>query len=197
LQTLPEPAPVVNPVLKKFKLALFASKTAADTLFLPYDAQHNGFVPVVRIRPILEDFGFAAAPADVESLITAFQDPRLPERFNYRKLIQAMNEIQLTQSDLATSHIEVAARATSPQALRFATEFREKILARHKAIRTPFAGMTARGLPPRDFRRCVESFGLVIKESDMQMLLREYRLNMQGDIDWQRFCTDVEANRTV
>jgi Ca2+-binding EF-hand superfamily protein len=197
LQSIPEPPAKPIEVLKRLKLALFASKTPADTLFLPYDQSSNGFVPYTKLKPILDDCGFQTSPTELDQLAAAFQDQRMPERFNYRRLCRAMDDVQLTQSDLAQAETTAPAKVTSPHVLRFASEFREKLLARHKQVRTPFAGMTALGLPTRDFRRCVESFGLVVKEGDMQMLLKEYRLNMQGDIDWRRFCSDVESNRTV
>jgi Ca2+-binding EF-hand superfamily protein len=154
-------------------------------------------IPCLKLRPILNDFGFQASQDEYDKLAMGFQDQRLPEKFNYKKLCQAMNEIQLTQDDLASSRMDATKRPTSAQIMRFNTEFRGKLLARHKNVRTPFNGVKNPAMAPLDFRRCIESFGLVVKEGEMQQLLKEYRINMQGDVDWQRFCQDVESNRTV
>ena len=88
-------------------------------------------------------------------------------------------------------------QTSDPTVLLFIGELREKLLERHKKVSTPFVGVRSQAMPVRDFRRCVESFGLVIKENNMQRLLREYKMNMQGDIDWQRFVYDVENIKTV
>jgi Ca2+-binding EF-hand superfamily protein len=197
LQDIPQPVNEAADVVRRLKLALFASKTPAESLFNPYDTSHSGLIPCLKLRPILNDFGFQAAEDEYERLAIGFQDQRLPEKFNYKKLCQAMNEIQLTQDDLALSRTGTVKKTTSPQILRFATELRGKLMARHKNVRTPFNGVKNAAMPQSDFRRCIESFGLVVKEAEMQQLLREYRINMQCDIDWQRFCQDVEANATV
>ena len=187
----------LEPVLKKIKMALYVSKTPADALFSPYDSGTSGCIPETRLKPILQDFGLQVTQQEIGMLLDQFQDQRIPEKFNYRRLCQVLNSIPITQSDLSSASTGVQTRQVSAAALRFCSEFREKLLARHKRIGTPFAGITSPGMSPRDFRHCLDSFGLVIRESDMQMLLREYKMNMQGDIDWQHFCRDVESNRTV
>jgi hypothetical protein len=77
----------------------------------------------------LAAFEFSASQEEIDSLVATFQDAQLPEKFNSKKMVQAMNEIQPTQNDLTTSQAEVIGRTASPQALRFATEFKEKLLA--------------------------------------------------------------------
>lgn len=198
LSEQPKPAASpLDPVLKKIKMALYAAKTPSDALFSPYDTGTSGCIPDTRLKPILQDFGIQVTQQEVNLLLDYFQDQRLPEKFNYRKLCQVLNSIQITQGDLSAASTGATTRQVSGAALRFCSEFREKLLARHKRIGTPFAGITSPAMSQRDFRHCLESFGLVIRESDMQMLLREYKVNMQGDIDWQHFCRDVESNRTV
>ncbi|OHT14471.1 EF hand family protein [Tritrichomonas foetus] len=197
---LPSAPPSAKPVLKRFKMHLYATKISPDVLFTPYDSNHCGLIASLKLKPILDDCGFRTSDEDIRVLIDAFQDQRLPEKISYKRLCGELNDIRLTQSDLAMTQetgMTSMKQTMNPEVLRFTSEFREKLLERHKRIAQPFVGVRSQAMPAMDFRRCLESFGLVIKETDMQKIFREYRLNMQGDIDWQRFVQDVETIKTV
>lgn len=204
MNELPQQSIDLTPILKRFKMLLYMKKTSPDTLFTPYDSgNRSGLIPETKLKPILDDFGFSISSKELAVLADNYRDQRMPEKISYKRLCGEVNAIQLTQRDLqmtqASSLTQNPAAQTSmkettnPEVLRFANEFREKLLERHKKVTTPFAGMRSDSMPARDFRRCIESFGLVVKETDMQKILREYKMNMQGDIDWQRFVHDVET----
>ena len=109
-----------------------------------------------------------------------------------------MNAIKIDQKELATTKVDnLATTVLDQQTMTVLVGIREKLLARHKKVRQPFFGIQTQLISQRDFRRCVESYGLVIKEAEMQRLLHAYKRNMQGDIDWNRFCSDVESTNTL
>lgn len=205
MNELPQTNVSVAPILKRFKMYLYQTKTSPDVLFAPYDGgQRSGLIPETKLKPILDDFGFSVTNQELAVLADNFRDQRMPEKINYKRLCGELNAIQLTQRDLqmtqspsgspqGTTNVGGMKKTTNAEVLVFANGFREKLLERHKKIATPFVGMRSSSMPANDFRRCVESFGLVVKETDMQKLLREYKVNMQGDIDWQRFVHDVET----
>lgn len=199
LSNVPEPDQKVKHVVHRLKIFLYSKKVAADSIFIKYDTNHSGTIPTTRLKPIFDDIGFHIQQEEINDMISFYQDQRMPERFNFKRLITSLNEVQLTQEDLASTRVndEETKVTTNAEVLRYTGELREKLLARHKTVRQPFVGIRNPTMSPQDFRRCVESFGIIIKEGDMQKILREYRVNMQGDIDWQRFCYDVETAKTV
>lgn len=205
MSDLPIAPPTVAPILKRFKLLLYTKKLSPDTLFAPYDGQRIGLIPDTKLKQVFDGFGFTTNPKELALITDAFRDQRMPEKVNYKRLCAEVNAMQLTQADLAVTQASGSGqettggmqRATSADVLRFINEFREKLMERHKRVMAPFAGYRSPTMSASDFRRCIESFGLIVKENDMQKLLREYKVNMQGDIEWQRFVRDVETVKPV
>ncbi|EAX99074.1 EF hand family protein [Trichomonas vaginalis G3] len=188
----------VDLVLHKLKIFLMNGRISPDTIFLPYDASSSGLIPRSRLQPILEGIGFPGLPSDFAVLGKAFADPRLPEKLNYKKLCQEINAINIDQRELAETRVDnLSETVADASTLRINCMIREKLAERHKRVRQPFSGVTSQLMSQRDFRRCIESYGLVIKEADMQNIMRVYKRNMNGDIDWNRFCTDVENANVI
>ncbi|KAH0792907.1 EF hand family protein [Histomonas meleagridis] len=195
LPSTPSESPLNN-ILKTLKLAFYSKNISPDTIFIPYDTNGNGTIPTSRLMPILSGFGLHLSESEINLLVDNFTDHRITEKFRYKRLCSKLNEIEISQNDLKQTQ-KVEKVTTNSDVLRITSQLREKLLARHKRVETPFRGMKSESIPARDFRRCVESFGLIISESDMQKLLREYKVNFNGDIDWKRFCYDVEMNKIV
>lgn len=207
MNDLPQQTIDLTPILKRLKMLLYMRKISPDALFTPYDSgNRSGLIPDSKLKPILDDLGFTISNKELAVLADNYRDQRMPEKISYKRLCSELNSIQLTQKDLQmtqASSVDPQAQKLGPvgtmkqtenaEVLRFCNNFREKLLERHKKVTTPFAGVRSDTMSARDFRRCIESFGLVVKETDMQKILREYRTNMQGDIDWQRFVCDVET----
>ena len=188
----------VEASLHKFKIFLMKDGIPPETVFIPYDANNTGMIPKIRLQPILESIGFPGLPSDYSILAETFTDARLTEKVNYKKLCEAVNRTEIGREEFATTRVDNLADAKLDEGtMAVLVGIREKLLARHKKVRQPFFGINQQLISQRDFRRCIESYGLVIKENDLQKIIRGYKRNMQGDIDWNRFCTDVETANAI
>lgn len=188
----------VELILHKLKIFLMNGKISPDTVFLPYDTSSSGLIPRVRLQPILEGIGFPGLPSDFATLAEAYADPRMPEKVNYKKLCAEINALSIDARELAETKVDnLTMTSVDSATMRVNCMIREKLAERHKRVRQPFAGITNPLMSQQDFRRCIESYGLIIREADMQNLLRVYKRNMNGDVDWNRFCSDVESANAI
>ncbi|OHT16956.1 hypothetical protein TRFO_41436 [Tritrichomonas foetus] len=194
-----EQHPETTNVVRRFKSLLMDQRTAPEDLFVRYDSLKCGTVLKTRLASILESLGFRLTPVEEQCLNEDFQDSRLPEMFNYRKFCQQLNEMQLTVQDLSQIRTKpINANVQDREVATLVNSIRERIQERRKRVREPFSDFQpGAGIPSSDFRRALNSFGLVIKENDILKILKYYRFNRQGDVDWDSFCNDVETSKTV
>ena len=168
-------------------------------MFVRYDAMRNGLVMSNRLRGIFDAIGFRISPVDEERLKKDFQDTRLPEMFDYRQLCIVVDQTKLTIADLA--QIRTATEPVPVQdkeLVSLLTSLRERIYQRRKRVHEPFSEFKpGEAISEQEFRKALGYFGLLLREFEIQILLRNYRVNKQRFIDWERFCQDVEASKTV
>jgi Ca2+-binding EF-hand superfamily protein len=172
----------VEELLAAFKIALQNRKIPPRDLFVRHDRSHNGKVPVLRVRSIFDSVGIKLNEEDDRALREAFKDQQSPDEFDYYKLCAV-----LAAGD------EKPAGGRELQGLLY--NIRERIQARKRRIREAFPESLGESISEQIFRDALATFGLSIREQEIQRLLKEYRLNRQKDIDWHRFVTDVETAR--
>ena len=193
------PRPQTIDVLRRLKSNADYQRYNLLSSFYRYDASRSGCVLKMRLAAAFQETNTPVTREELDLICTDFQDNRRQEFLNYRALCSYVDNLELTKNDLTTIRISsTSSNVNDRQAATLVNSLRERIHERHKRVRDPFSHY-APGvpIPARDFRAAIASFGLIIGETDYLTLLRYYRFNRQGDVDWERFCHDVETSKTV
>jgi Ca2+-binding EF-hand superfamily protein len=178
----PEEGPTVEELLVQFKAALQARRMSPQDLFVKFDKFRNGAILAVRVRSIFDSVGIKLTESDDRRLREAFADATSVDLFDYKKLcalIAPKDDRPIKDRDL----------------LLLLNSLREKIQARRRKIREAFPDDLPNPIDQQSFRNAIGTFGLSIREPEIQRLLKYYRINRQKEVDWQRFVTDVENVR--
>jgi Ca2+-binding EF-hand superfamily protein len=177
-----EPTQSVDEVLARFKLALQERKLPAQDLFVKYDRFRTGTVLAVRVRSIFDSIGVKLTEGEDKALREAFVDPQSVDMFDYNKLCEL-----LAPPAQKAGH--------DRDLLLLLTSLRERIQARRRKIREAFPDSLGETIGEQEFRKAISSFGLSIREPEVQRLLKYYRVNRQKEVDWRSFVTDAENVR--
>ncbi|KAK8892187.1 hypothetical protein M9Y10_029410 [Tritrichomonas musculus] len=195
-----EPNENVKSILRRLKVVLLNKNLSGPALFKPYDQSSFGFVSVDRLHSILSYIGFVnqITPDELKQLESAFQPNKKPDLFNYRRMLLLLEKQEVNKDDYAKVPVYHSGTFSGEYALiNLTNTIHSKLQARHKNARYVFFDAPDGPIPYGDFRQRIMNYGLVISQADLQLLMRSYRANMNGDIDWKRFCDDVDTIKTV
>jgi len=189
-ETTPNPN-AIEPLLERISNFLCTNGVQLKPLFAQYDVSNNGKISRSKFIQILENIGLPMNAGEATMLVELLSDDKTSDKVNYLLFLDNMSTsiLESNQSHNITQADE--------KTMIFIGNMREKLLARHKKVRAPFSGYQNVPISSSDFRKCIESFGIIMKEPDVQSLLRFYKCNSKGDIDWNRFCLDVENSNSL
>jgi Ca2+-binding EF-hand superfamily protein len=178
----PEEGSTVEELLVQFKAALEKRGIPPQDLFVKYDKYQNGTIRAIRVKSVFDSVGIKLTENDDKVLREAFKDEESVDLFDYRKLcasIEPSEDKPIKDRDL----------------LVLLNSLRERIQARRRRIREAFPDGLPNPIGEQAFRNAIGTFGLSIREPEIQRLLKYYGVSRQKDVDWQRFVADVESVR--
>lgn len=185
-------------VMRRLKGHLEAKDLNGYQLFRPYDLHKTGCVPNDRFRAILTFIQFAISNDELSKLCFAFAAQKMPEQINYKKLLTALYAENVTQADLSSSTIpRSTTNSGEHQLISIINTIHNKLRERHRSPLSVFAGLSDAPIPVDEFKARVANYNLLIPAQDMLIIVRKYRTNLAGEIDWRAFCEDVETTKTV
>ena len=193
-----EPNEEVKSILRRLKAVFRQRNISGMDLFRPYDPSLYGTVSKDRLRAIFSFIGFEIAPNELLLLQNAFQSSRMPDQFNYRRMIAVLEQQEVQKEDLTSIKIPHSSSNIGDYALvSLINTIHSKLQARRKYANCVFSDCPDAPIPVYEFRKRISDYGLIITQADIQLLIRSYRANLNGDIDWRGFCQDVDTIKTV
>jgi hypothetical protein len=72
-----------------------------------------------------------------------------------------------------------------------------KLVVRRKKADCVFEDCTCDLISAGEFAKRLNGYGLVIGAADAGRVVRRYRANLRGDVNWRKFCEDVDSIRTL
>lgn len=194
----PELPQTVHAFIKRYKAYIEMQRIQPTEPFEPYDVGHNGLVPIFKVQACFNNVNFQVMRTEVEQVVSCFRDSRKPELFNYNSFATAVSKEDITSTE---SRSTLACAPISAQvereALLTCNQIREKLLARHRRVDMAFAGVTQEYIPNKEFQTRLLSIDIVLRAGQIQSLLRKYRVNLTDEIDWKKFCSDVNNSKTI
>jgi Ca2+-binding EF-hand superfamily protein len=188
----------VRATLQRFKSFCSQKRIVFDDIFVGYDSNHNGLVPIPKVEACFHNINFKFEGREFRDLVDAFKEPRKPEFFNYVLFTRTVKKEDIGSEEARS---KLVAAPISYEIEREASiacgQIREKLMARHRRISAAFSGLSDDPIPVADFQRRLNSVDLVLRANQTQALLRKYRFNLTELIDWKHFCTDVDQSKTI
>jgi Ca2+-binding EF-hand superfamily protein len=168
--------------LTRIKRAIATRGLDLEAGFLKYDAGRVGTIDSGRLRPAFDAVGYRIAVGDEDILKKSFAQAGNDTKVDYRRLIEAVEEA-IGEDPENKDDGETRAIVESLHA---------RIQARRRKVRDGFFGKEPEGISEDDFREVLGKYVIALREPDVVKLVKAYR-RRDGNIDWQRFCDDVEA----
>jgi Ca2+-binding EF-hand superfamily protein len=183
--------------LRLFKAALTFGQMQPIELFDSVDPSKLGTVAssalqkvFAPLRPLLDEHTLLQIEED-------FRDARQPEKFNYRRLCVALGYVKVEENDMNDI------RENSKMVLTKSRRVLDKVVAginhsltsKKRTVRELFTDIRDETIGATTFRNRIERPGIKISQTDMDSLVRKYRVTgRSNEIDWDQFCVDVEGS---
>ncbi|OHT09049.1 EF hand family protein [Tritrichomonas foetus] len=198
IDPIPELTPEIHSFLKRLKSFASQRRFHPLNLFEPYDSLHNGNIVKYKVQSCFAQVDFPLNRNELEQIVEVFRDTKRPEYFNYNTFLRALDEEDITSAESRSS---ITAAPISSEVDREATttcsQIREKLLARHRRIEMIFNGVNTPTISTREFQQRLGLIDIVIRASQTTSLIRKYRVNISDEVDWKRFCEDVNNSKTI
>ena len=185
-------------VMRRLKAHLDAKDLNGYQLFRPYDQHRTGCIPTDRFHAILTFIQFPISKEDERKICYVFAAQKMPEQINYKKLLNVLYAESVTKADLSSSMIpRTTTNSGEHELISIINTIHNKLRERHRSPLSAFAGCSDAPIPVAEFKERIGTYNLLITAQDMLIIVRKYRTNLAGDIDWRAFCEDVETTKTV
>ena len=192
LQRIPPSFPmIVRLFLKRYRLFILSSNLPMDAPFAPIDGGRTGLVPINRVQECFTRVGFETSRDELESTINTFRDFRRERAFNYDLFIRS-SEAEVTDYANIDVPPEVQKEVNDIE-----MAIKEKLSSRNRSIRMAFAGIARPTISIETFLERLATVDVMLRTNQSNALVRKYRMDQSDQIDWRRFCTDVDNCRTL
>lgn len=185
-------------IMVSIKAEMETNSMSVDNFFNRYDTTNTYRVPKSRVAGILYSIGLKNLTQNqIQHFIDDFGDQRLNEMFNYKKLIDMLDEMTISTQELQAIKLNTSDSIKNKEIASLINSIRERLYSRRRRPMNIFSGCDRNGISSREFRSRINESGIVLTEADMQKLLRTYKCNYNGDVDWFTFCQNVDSSKTV
>jgi Ca2+-binding EF-hand superfamily protein len=198
VKTQREPSPETQRVLAAIKARAAADGIGVRGLFTRFDRDRSHRVLKLRLRDILVALEVDATAADLEHFADDFEDPKWADYVIYGPIVDYLEALPAPEEEPARTQSMRGASATDDREIySMLNTFRGKLVARHKAAADVFRGCNPEGVSQQEFRERLSNLAIVLREMEIQRLIRKYRRPMAAEIDWVAFCRDIETSKTL
>ena len=192
----------VAALMRRLKVYLAKKELNSNSLFSMYDTSRNGYVPKDRVERILSSIYFEFTQNEIDQTLKLFQSQRMKNCFNYKRFVNTLDGLKTNTVDKKSVKIKPIDDdpTNHPQNYELASlinSLHSKLSERHKRAEFVFFDVQGPTVSADEFRQRIRDYGLIIPLAHVQLLLENYRANLNNDVDWARFCRDVNSIRTV
>ena len=187
------PETVTNTILR---LRAFGHERQANIteFFKHWDRLNSGTVHIGDLNRVFGPTGIYITPAELDALIEFFKCEDKPERFNYLAMCRAIDD----ETELASSESEgiVPLSQSEEESCTYIVHRIGECLRMKRATAARlFAGQKEPRIPAAEmYRLLCDVAKIIIKGDEWRLIMRKYKANMRGDMDWKRFCADADRS---
>lgn len=189
---------MTNEALQILKAALICRRITPDEIFFDHDSRNTGLVPNEVVIPDFDQIRMFLTNQQMSQIMNEFKDRRQPEKFNYRRLCTALNDVVPTKEQMnLVSDIQRQITGENDGVQILTNEIKNKLVDRKRSVYDLFMDVTEDSVPISFFKKKIESFRIIIEDNDMQKLMRKYKGNGPNQFLWKPFCRDVEESQPI
>jgi len=179
-----------DPILRRVKQYLHQTRSTLTEYFRDFDRWKNGTVPLPKFATALAKTGLVFSKSEIETLSKFFTDSRKPEFMNYSAFCQAVANVQEDVSGFGNVPMTTREEDDAGAIVR---RWTDSLNRKRWTFRRLFGGAAPGLMAPDLFREKIIAAGLFIRTDEWQLILKKYRGNPAGDVDWARFVGDSEV----
>ena len=181
-----------GPELTKLKESCKKAQIDPEDLFLDFDRRKTGIIPTINFERALLSSGVHLSRDEIAALTSQFVDEARKDCINYLKLV---NAIKRAKNDTITGSGYIPLSAANEETIkRGLHKIVERLRSRRSNVRRLFANARSNPLPEKDFLECIAFVQDSIPNDVLYLILKKYRANSDGDIDYQQFIQDCDQN---
>ncbi|OHS96951.1 hypothetical protein TRFO_02097 [Tritrichomonas foetus] len=190
-------SPVLLLVLKRVKALLIYRMIEIEDIFMPFDHTHNGTVPCNIVVSAFSNNKLILNNDETQELLNVFKDGLNRDKFNYKKLGQAVAPITIQKDQIDKTLFPGYHNDEAHRELYCArSEIREKLHVRRKNAYMVYANTPGATLRETEFFNRLADAGIVLMKQQKDALAKYYSSAGAG-IDWKKFCDDVESSNII
>jgi hypothetical protein len=129
---------------------------------------------------------------DLELLITYFRDVEWPDQVNYLRLCRAVESEEAVPSTTDMGKIPIS-QGQEAEVANIVHRLDAVMRGKRSSFTKLFQGQQPGLISQQEFRHKIEEVaGLRLSGPEWYLVLKKYKANMKGDMDWQQFCEDAQ-----
>ena len=190
---VPEEVPVtcdVEELLLRIRQHNFQTRGELIENFRDFDRLKNGTVHAAKLASALSATGLHFSEQEMKLLCDSFKDNRRPEYVDYNRLLASVSRIQEAKSGgLGATPMTAEEQTKVAHVVRRLSEMLKR---KRWTMARLFSTVPPGPISEDVFRDKINLAALVVKSDEWYVLMKKYRANANGDVDWERFVKDSE-----
>lgn len=185
-----EPTEEAVAAMKAFRVFLSKRGCEPKEIFVPYDYRKTGSISSSRAEQLIIAQRPPLTRDQVRSIIESFAAAGNKDIFEYSRMCNSCMAQDIKSDELATFKVEKP--SMDHRCADALSIVKDKIYSRRRRPGDLFKDVKEPTISANDFRMRFAEFGITLREPDFQTVLKYFRANMRGDVDWVDFCDKVE-----
>jgi Ca2+-binding EF-hand superfamily protein len=160
-------------------------------LFKHADKLNTGAVSRISLNHVLSSSIVSVSSNDLELLVTSFRDVDRPEQVNYLKLCRAVESEDAVPSTNDIGKIPIS-QGEEAEVANLVHRLDDLMRGKRYSFAKLFQDQQPGLIPQTEFRHKIEEVArLRLSRYEWYLILKKYKANVRGDLDWQQFCQDA------
>ncbi|OHT00452.1 hypothetical protein TRFO_32857 [Tritrichomonas foetus] len=177
--------------LKRCAVAARSERLTMSDMFRRFDNSEIGYVPVEEAKAILRPIDHCFDDQAYDELIQYFHDPRMPEKFNWKKLDAAVESTDINEEDIQKINQMARTKLNLDKDMNSVyNTIRARLTARRKRIDDIFLDVLQNSLTETEFRQRLDRTNLFLDEFMIKSIIHTHE-DENGKIKWKEFCDCV------
>ena len=191
-------SPELMSVLYRIRALEIKKMLDLNDMFSSYDQMKNGTIPCKMVNSFFVNIGLLFKNKESDELIKYYQDTLNKEMFHYRTLLNNLSDIKIQKENIdRILYPQYVQEEMERELFSVRPEIKEKLHVRRKNVYTVYGNAKGSTMSEDEFFNRLYSAGIILIKPQRDALMKFYSNPATGEINYQRFCDDVENSSTI
>lgn len=180
----------ITPIMRRMKNSDIQTGANLIESFRPFDRFKNGSIHIAKVSSAINSTGLVLTDAEIKLICETYKDARRPEFFNYQRFCLAVNNIP---EDVSCGFGTVPITADEEvKVSHLVRRLSQTLKQKRWSFSRVFSGCQSSVMDPVTFSEKVKGTGVYVRTDEWSLIMKKYKANSNGDIDWKKFVNDTE-----